>query len=264
MPPLPESPAAQPSYKVTFTSSTTTMTGPMSGEAPTDKVLGSMMGFPSMDTGILPPVIRSFNPTMTSFLVERTPFMAGISYKNCGARGPSRHEVYDIAIPWTTYHISLNNQYRPISVAMWCRNSQMYDESDGLAYLPLPNTYYNGGTCLGSAEFGYAPIDSIGEAISLAINAFWTSSFNADLSDWCNASHSGFITDSKGRGPGGSGINVLTNWTKLSVADVLELPWHKVTTVGEVLDNMNRHNAPFDRNSLVNSISGTIQRGRGR
>lgn len=257
------SPQPNEAVELTFTSTETRLSGTVVGsqKAPTDKVLASMMGFPSMDAGLLPPVVRSFNPTMTSFLVERTPFIAGISYKNCGARGSSSHTVYEIAVPWTTYHISLGSGYRPTSLAMWCRGSQMYDEDDGLAYLPLPNTYSTGSTCLGSAEFGFANISSIGEAISLAINAFWTSSFNADLHEWLASSYSGFIKDSYGRSSN-DGVQILKNWSKLSVNEVLDLPWVRVTTVRNVLENMNRHNVPFDYNSLINSISSTMARSR--
>lgn len=249
-------------YKVTISSSRSTIESMNIGNinnVPTDRFLSGLLGFPTLDAGILPPVVRSFDPTMRNFLVERLPFYASVSYKDCGASSQAeRPAVYSIPIPWTVYNVTLDENYQPNFVQIWCRPEQLQSEEDELYYLPLPNLYQDGRTCLGAAEFGNVRVESIADGISVAVNAFWTSSFNRDLDYFIRGdSLRGIIAKTGDRSAQRNPINLFKTWSKMSIKDVLDTKFMPslTPTVAQAMLNFNRSsNVPNDAFSLENIL----------
>lgn len=263
--------ANNPTHKVTveFSPSETSFKGslgfPM--KKPTDTVVSQLMGYPTKDSGILPPVVRSFSNNMRNFIVERTPFFARINYKNCKARGLASHQVLEVPIPWTVYQISLNELMIPFAVSIWMRPSQIYSEDDGLYFLPMPNYYDGGLTCLGGGDFpslvNLSETPTISSAISMAINAFWTSSFNTDLEYFMMAGYNDPLRKKAGHSFNG-GLDQLKFMSTLSMEDMMDpadfepggsgkLVWKNNCNVKWLIDNLDRSsNVPKDGESLVN------------
>jgi hypothetical protein len=199
-------------------------------------VIRELFGFPVEHSNILPPVVRCFNPSMSAFLVERTPFVASIWYKNAGTHDHGEFVNYKIPIPWTVYLVILDAENNPIELGAWARPSQMYVEEDELYHLPMPNVYDGGGTC-----FGTAKLDSgrdkmtIGDGITAAIQGFWSSQFNNDLSwypyiaEWIGADPSKYDW--------GDVALAMEAWSQLGIQDVMNAPMRKETTVGTVIQH---------------------------
>jgi len=155
---------------------------------------------PKSETNLLPPVVRSFSTDMTKFLVERIPFQATVNFSpyQKGSKlvetSPVEPRDYTIWFPWTYYFITLAGPplWTPISVNVFCRTRQISCEEDRLYSMGFPNIdYFSGLACVGNTGFGGAPSDhkySINEAISEAINGFWSSRFNSDYGStiWMN------------------------------------------------------------------------------
>lgn len=257
-------------FKATFTPQRTEVDAPSYGtfEKPTEELLGSLYGYPTKDAGLLPPVVRSFDPSMRAFLVERTPFYANISFKNCRAGSNSApHIVYSIPVPWTVYLVRLNDLYCPEELYVWARPGQIHSEDDPLFYLPLPNTYENGGTCLGRASFGgvgSGGYDSISHALSLAVNTYWTTSSNTDLDYWMSDDHSRAFSQVSGdRIPPYNGPAFLKSWSKMRSDDVMKVKMRRSSTrtVADALHLMRvANNVPVDAASLQNLLMSRVMR----
>lgn len=241
-------------FKVTLGPKKSYISSSLYGElsCKTDKLISGMTMQPAMDSGILPPVVRSFDPQMRNFLVERTPFFANISYKNVKAGHSGNNVLYQLPIPWTTYLIQLDANNTPTEVRIYCRTSQMYTEEDELCYLPIPNLWADGRTCLGVASFGHIKggFKNVNQALTIAINAFWTSNFNADLNDWLNLCRPWL--NAFGGKVGVSAGQILKAWSKLSMQELLSVKFETLTYVGDALETLNRSsNVPVDEASLV-------------
>lgn len=161
----------------------------------TEKVLRVLQGQrrsieESLDEPLLPPVVRWFNPSMTSFILERPPGSVRVGWSAAKGKEP-RFET--IPTPWTLYCIRF---YPTTSGEMGVESLSVFWGSGVLArpdqrYVlsVMPNHYYSTGrppmiggrdvvACATVPEGTFAhPTD----AINAALGAYWSSTFNSDI-----------------------------------------------------------------------------------
>ncbi len=196
-----------------------------------EKSLSTMMKQPPRNTGILPAVVRSFSPDMKQWLVERTPFRTHLTWRDKLNTGDTME--WEINIPWTLYYIILNDSYQIVSVSMFALAGQIFADDDPLYQIPLPNIYRGGEICFGEADV-HSQMQALGNdpqlssVLSIAINAYWSSSYNSDLEDWQYATPEG-LGGSDEFYRGGYMNEMLDDWAQLSMEDVLKLRWREST-----------------------------------
>lgn len=224
-------------------------TGDHVGEVASNSVVREIFGLPTAASALLPPVVRCFNPSMDCFLVERTPFIASIWYKDVGTHDKGEFVNYHIPIPWTVYLIRLDSANVPTNMWVWGRPSQMYIEEDELYHLPLPNVHEGGLTCIGTVDWRGSQMQTVGDGITSAIQAFWGSQFNRDLG-WvlhCPAYDGTAAID---------GDDIMRSWEKMSIQDAMSATMYKESTVGQVIsEHLTANPAMLPPAGMVNKLN---------
>ena len=138
-------------------------------------------------TGLLPPAVRWISASGMSVILERPPFTARVGYRagRAGRVNEARAAEYYLPVPWQVYGITFNPGFRSIhTMCLYVRNAPLMTEQDSLHMFPYPNTFNDGRVCMGN-DFDRAyiadPATCLSEALSRAVNSFWTADFNEDI-----------------------------------------------------------------------------------
>lgn len=214
-----------------------------------------------IETGILPPVVRYVSNDNLSCLIERPPHRATIEYKD----GPSydkKSEVklYNIAMPWTVFGVTLSKKLMIYSVFIWYRNDQIWSPADKLYSPVLPNVYPEGGICISESNSGAiykTRHKDLASAVSLAISTFWGSTFNRDLSGFHDTCLPEYVRNKiKDNDPYKSvdALDVMNALEALTSDEALEIQYvDSGYTVGSIIKRMENNSSHYRKG--VSSLS---------
>lgn len=140
--------------------------------------------FANIETGILPPVVKYLSPSGRNIILERPPQVVTLNYHGVLKDKIDKEttlQQFDIALPWTIYGITLNDNYQPLDVYVYATPKPIGSTHALLYLLPITNYELDGKFC---APLNFADeAKTIGEAINLAYSAVWSSSFNLDITE---------------------------------------------------------------------------------
>ena len=115
------------------------------------------------------------------FVLQTTPRVATIKYKNGGASSRLRVEQLRISLPFVLFFVQATGSGAIGSIYPACSKKALESLDDPLNILPLPNIHSggNGQLCTGSISIrNDAPIHL---KVNAFVHSFWTSEFNLDL-----------------------------------------------------------------------------------
>ena len=208
----------------------------------------------SCNVDVLPPHTVWVSPKRKSILVQRPPEYRNVSIRDDGAPEcycydgecgictgeyddyiQAHHAnaegwgTYRLPLPWVTYVFDVN-QYQVTLYRIFASCTPIEDTNQLLGFLILPNVYEGGGLCAGNVGLGISRNTlSVAEATGEAMENFWGSAFNADVTNYLDS----LVYSNLGLRGANDYEETIDNpfkvWERLDLEEVLQLPWEKDT-----------------------------------
>jgi hypothetical protein len=195
-------------------------------------------------SGLLPPGVRWMSASGRQVLFERPPRRMRFEYSPKQANHPEpKFRDVEIELPWTVYAIVFSPDFMVRSLQVYAANSELRSVDTGLGLMPMANTHADGHFCLPA---GQPKAETLAEGIQNAYQMLWHSHFNMDVWDLLHqALVSGrprLMVAEPTQATAPKASRLLRRWEELTRDEVLSIvDWPQVTTVGDVIANLNQH-----------------------
>lgn len=216
------------------------------GERSEAGVVENLQALGTPASGILPPGVRWVSASGRQVLFERPPRRVRFEYspKQANHAEPKFRDV-EIELPWTVYAIVFSSDFQVRSLQVYAANQELRSLDDQLGLMPMANTHADGHFCLPP---GQPQAETLAEAIQNAYQMMWHSKFNMDVWDLLHqalaAGRPRLMVAEPTQATAPKASRLLRRWEELSRDEVLAIvDWPQVTTVGQVINNLNQYAA---------------------
>lgn len=180
---------------------------------------------------LLPPAIRWISSDHRLVVFERPPMKQRIEYVGTKKESvtPSRiatAKVYEVPIPWSVYLIVMNDEYLPVKIKVFARNSSLVSLEDTLGLMPLPNFYINSALCPPTFGVYEGNPTCLADGLNIAYNMVWNSGWNYDLLDAITVSNSLSRPFFCSYGTSNDMVNAwFRTWSQYTMEQILQCSW---------------------------------------
>jgi hypothetical protein len=155
-------------------------------KVPESELTIRLKGTTNPKIGLLPPAVRWISSDKKMVVFERPPQYNRVEFISAPREDINKRSQpisFELPMPWQVYLVYFSNDFIPVHIRMYARNSPIEGMDSTLGILPLLNFYASSELCNPIFERfeGFEP--SLANGINAAYNMVWNSGFNYDLSD---------------------------------------------------------------------------------